>query len=176
MRAALLHLTCVLLLLTWSSERKTEPPAPVPPPQLSSADFSPRHPIRLRDLLAGQRLGITILSHGCFHFLRADLELTLDRTAALRLDGVGAPVGRDLVQLPTKYLSVKEVRGLDRALDRYRQPSTGICTSDTEVSLSLYDGSRLLNVERYHDRSCAHGDPPEIDFLSLVFSPLSPLE
>lgn len=177
MRAALLHLTCVLLLLTWNSEPEIALAVPaVTMPHLSTAEFSSRHPIRLGDLLVGQRLAITIISQGCYHYYRSDIELAVDLTASLRLTGSGAHLGGNTVQLPTKHLAPSQVQGLDRQLDRYRQPSDQYCTGDTELLLSLYDGSHLLQVERYRDRSCTHGDSADVEFEGLVFSSLYDME
>ena len=169
MRLALLHVLCLIVLLTVSHDANA-PDEPAPSPYLPPAGslFRPGLPIQIAALLPGMRLEVTLLSRGCFNFFEAHLVLRMDRTARTRVTGTAAHVGGRVRTLAPRYLTQQEAPGLDRMLRLFReQPAGGNCTTQTELQLAVYNGRVLLQAEHYRDAWCLD-TPDATHFISLV--------
>ena len=96
----------------------------------------------LAQLAPGDRIHVAYHSRGCFHDRTYDIDFQ-------RGASVTARASRRIVTL-----SPREVDGLDR-LAFYRSRPRGGCTTQDDITISIFRRGEPVSREHYVDRSCA---------------------
>lgn len=178
-------LTCLVL---GCGETITAPPLTNRPDTRVSAG-----PIRIALLGEHEEIHAKLHAYGCF----SDDSLTFVFRTASTGDSFGAPgqsvriaissrnaieaiaqastlplsrsPGRTAVRI--RALDATELHLLDAFVDTYREPPRGICTSQSDLELSLYRRGSLVQRETLHLSSCNFDNPTPVTFFTLAYGP-----
>ncbi len=96
----------------------------------------------LSQLQPGERLRIAYHSRGCFHDRKYDIDF--QRGSFVTARSAGHSVA----------LSTSEAAGLDKLFQFYRSKPRGGCTTQDDISISLFHGAEKISGEHYVDGSC----------------------
>jgi hypothetical protein len=169
------------------SEMITAPaPASVSPSAYSLAAADER--IRFEHLAEGEEIHARVHAYGCFYddsltlvFRTVDLaELEADSEMAVRVSVVRRSYATGRRPLPPSTVSrtvdtvsrtvdAAALISLDEFVNRYRDPPINICTSQSDLELSLYRRGELVQREVLHLSSCQLEEHLPVTFWSLAY-------
>ena len=97
----------------------------------------------LAQLAPGDRIHVAYHNRGCFHDRTCDIDFQRGASITARASG----------RIVT--LSPREVDGLDRLIAFYRSRRRCGCTTQDDITISIFRRGEPVSREHYVDRSCA---------------------